>query len=69
MPNQIPVVFHNRSNYDYLFMSKELANKFEGQFESFEVNIEKYKTFFVPTEKEVTKVDKYYNHFLRHKIY
>ena len=50
-------------------MTKELANKLEGQFESFEVNIEKNMTFFVPTEKEVTKVDKYYKHFLRHKIY
>ena len=69
MPNQIPVVFHNGSNYDYLFMTKELANKLEGQFESFEVNIEKNMTFFDPTEKEVTKVDKYYKHFLRHKIY
>ena len=26
------VVFHNGSNYDYHFIIKELANKFEGQF-------------------------------------
>ena len=33
MPNGIPVVFHNGSNYDYLFTIKELANEFEGQLE------------------------------------
>ena len=32
MPNEISVVFHNGSNYDYHFI-KELANKCEGQFE------------------------------------
>ena len=30
IPNEIPVVFHNGSNYDYNFISKELANEFEG---------------------------------------
>ena len=30
IPNEIPVVFHNGSSYDYLFISKELANEFEG---------------------------------------
>ena len=30
--NEIPVVFHNGSNYDYHFITKELANEFEGQF-------------------------------------
>ena len=33
MPNKIPVVFWNGSNYDYRFIIKELANDFEGQFE------------------------------------
>ena len=31
MPNEIPVVFHNGSDYDYHFTVKELANEFEGQ--------------------------------------
>ena len=33
MPDEIPVVFHNGSNYSYHFIIKELANEFEGQFE------------------------------------
>ena len=32
--NEIPVVFHNGSNYEYHFIMKELRNKFQGQFES-----------------------------------
>ena len=31
MPNEIPVVFHNGSDYDYHFIVKELANEFEVQ--------------------------------------
>ena len=29
MPNEIPVVFHNGSKYDYHFVIKELANEYE----------------------------------------
>ena len=36
LPNEIPVVFHNSWNYDYHFIKKELANKFEGNFECLE---------------------------------
>ena len=58
MPNEIPVAFHNGSNYDYHFIVKELANKFKGQFECLGENTEKCKTFSIPIEKEVTKIDK-----------
>ena len=58
MPNEIPVVFHNSSNYDYHFIIKELANRFEGQFECLGKNSEKYKTFSVLIEKEVKNIDK-----------
>ena len=58
MPNEIPVVFHNGSNYDYHFIIKELANEFEGQFECLGKNKEKSKTFSVPIKKEITKIDK-----------
>ena len=52
VPNEIPVVFHNSSNYDYHFIIKELANKFVGLFECLGENTEKYKTFSVPIEKK-----------------
>ena len=58
VPNEIPVVFHNCSNYDYHFIMKELANEFEGQFECLGENTEKYKTSSVPIEKEVTNTDR-----------
>ena len=58
MHNDIPVVFHNSSNYGYHFIIKELPNEFEGQFECLGENTDKYKSFFVQIEKEVTKGDK-----------
>ena len=58
MPNEITVVFHNGSNYDYHFIIKELANKFEGKFECLGKNTEKYKVFSVSIEKEDTKLNK-----------
>ena len=54
----ILIVFHNGSRYDYHFIIKELAKKFEGQFECLENNTEKYLTFSVPINKEITKIDK-----------
>ena len=32
VPNEIPVVFYNVSNYDYHFIIKELANEFGRKF-------------------------------------
>ena len=58
MPNKFPVVIHNSLNYDYHFITKKLAKEFEGQFECLGENTEKYKTFSVPIEKEVTNIDK-----------
>ena len=58
MPNEIPAVFHNGSNYDYHFIIKELANEFEGKFDCLGENTEKYKTFSIPIEKDATKTDK-----------
>ena len=31
VPNEMPVVFRNGSNYDYDFIIKKLANEFEGK--------------------------------------
>ena len=58
MPNEVPVVCHRGSNYDYHFIIKELENEFEREFECLRKNKEKYKTFFVPIKKEFTKLDK-----------
>ena len=55
---KIPIVFHKGSNYDYHFIIKELAKEFEKQFTCLEENTEKYITFNVPVEKEVTRIDK-----------
>ena len=52
IPNENHVVFHNSSNYYYHFIIKELANKFERQFECPRENKEKYKfnnTRFIAT--------------------
>ena len=54
VPNEFPVVFHISSNYDYHFITKELANTIEGQFECLTKNAD----FSVPLEKEVRKTDK-----------
>ena len=56
MANEIPVVFHNGSNYDYHFIVEELANEFEEQFEYLGENTEKKKIFSVPVQKEVNKI-------------
>ena len=58
VPSEIPVVFHNWSNYDYHFIIKELVNEFEEQFECLGENAEKYETFSFPIEKKVTNIDK-----------
>ena len=50
--------FHNGSNYDYHFIIKKLAEEFKKQFTSLGESTEKYITFTVPLEKEVTRVDK-----------
>ena len=50
---EIPVVFHNGSTYRYHFIIKELAEKFEEQFECLGENIEKYITFSVPIKKQL----------------
>ena len=58
VPKKNPIVFHNGSNYDYHFIIKELAQEFQKQFTCLGENTEKYITFTVPIEKEVTRIDK-----------
>ena len=54
-PKEIPVVFHNRSLYDYHFIIKELTEESEGEFECLDENTEKYISFSVPIKKELEK--------------
>ena len=57
-PKNIPIVFHNGSNCDYHFVIKKLAAEFKKQFTCLRENTEKYITFIVPTEKQVTRIGK-----------
>ena len=62
-------VFHNGWNYDYHFGIKELAEEFKKQFTCLRENNEKYLTFTVPTEKEVTGIDKNGEEITKHVSY
>ena len=69
VPKKIPIVFHNGSNYDYYFIKKELAEEFKKQFTCLEESTEKYITFTVPTEKEVTRIGKNGEEITKHLSY
>ena len=51
-----PIVFDNRSKWDYNFIVKALAE--ELQFSCLGKSTERYITFTVPIEKEVIRIDK-----------
>ena len=53
VPEEIPVVFHNGSTYDYHFIIKELVKEFDGNFECLGENTEKYLMFSVPLKKKI----------------
>ena len=58
VPKEIPIVFHNGSNYDYHFIIKELVEEFFKKFTWLEENNEKYITFTVPLEKKLLELIK-----------
>ena len=58
IPKNIPVVFHNGSNYDYYFIVKELVEECNKQFTCLGENTEKYITFTVPIEKKLRELIK-----------
>ena len=58
VPEKIPIVFYNGSNYDYHFIMKELAEESKKQFTCLGKNSKKYITFTVLIEKKVTRIDK-----------
>ena len=51
----IPIVFHNGSNHNYHFIIKELAEEIKKKFACLGENTEKYITFTILIEKEVTQ--------------
>ena len=51
IPKEIPVVFHNRSTYDYQFIIEQLAREFKGYFHFLGENTEKHITFYLPIKK------------------
>ena len=57
IPKEIPMIFHNGSNYDYHFIIKDLAKEFQRKFNGPGRNTEK-KIFSVPITKEVKRFDK-----------
>ena len=58
VPKRIPIAFHNESNYNYHFIIKELAEEFKKQFTCLGENTEKYITFTVRMDKEITRINK-----------
>ena len=54
IPEEIPIVFHYSSTYDYHFIINQLAREFDGQLQCLGENTEKYITFSVPIKKNLT---------------
>ena len=58
VPKKIPLNFHDGSNSDCHFLIKELAEDFNKQSTCLGENIEKYITFKVPIENNLTRNSK-----------
>ena len=68
-PKKILIVFHNRPNYNYHFIIKELAEEFKKQFTCLGENTENYITFTVRIEKVVKRIDKNGEKITKHMCY
>ena len=55
---KIPIAVHNKSNYHYHFIIKQLAEQFEEQFTCLGENTGKYITFTILIEKKFTRIEK-----------
>ena len=69
IPKRNSVLFYNGSNFDYHFIIKEIANRFEGEFTCVGKNTEKYKALAVPITKEVKRIDENGNAITKTKSY
>ena len=58
IPKEVHRVLHCGPSYDYQFVIKGQAEKFEGQFTYLGENTESNITFSVPIEKEFTRIRK-----------
>lgn len=56
IPKDIPVVFYNDSKYDFHFIIRLLAERFEGQFECLRENKEQMHNFFGYNKKSNKKI-------------
>ena len=63
------ILFHNGSNYNYHFIIKQLTEEFKKQFTCLFKNTEKYITFKVSIEREVTRIDKDREQIIKNKCY
>ena len=55
---KIHIAFHNGIKYDFNFSVEKLAEELEKQFPCLGGNTGKYMNFTIPTEKEMTRIDK-----------
>ena len=69
VPQEIPIVLHHGSNYDYHFIIKELVKEFEEKFNYLGENTEKYINFSVPTEKAIKIIDRNGEEFTKNISY
>ena len=58
VPQEIPVVLHNGSTYDYHFIIKQLSEEFKGQLSCLGENTEKHITFSIPIKNNENKTYK-----------
>ena len=49
----IPVFFHNGTNYDYNLINNELAKEFRSEMRCMPLNTNKYYSFSIPIIKEI----------------
>ena len=54
----IPVFFHNGTNYDFNLIITELAKEFRSEMRCIPLNTNKYMSFSIPIKKEIKQNDK-----------
>ena len=64
-----PIDFYNGANNDYQFIIKVSAEEFKKRFTCLRENTEKYLTFIVPIQKEVSRIDKNGDEIAKNKCY